>query len=521
MSVDRVLELKLIGDVSSIDRTLKGTESKIRRMGSAVKSWGVAIAADLAIQGVQVLTDSLMAAWDGFREGEKAAGRLSTTWKNLGLDAGKLDDAIGDIGDRAKELGMDDVEGLDAFNKQLLATGGNARQAARRVELAWDLVGAGVASNMDEAQRIIQGAIKGSSRVVDRFGLTADTAGGRLRQLGDRVEGAAEKAAKLDPFGILMNGLAEDLEGVVGALATGDLDGAVQSFHDMQTDLQKFAAEVGPKITETIDKLTDGGFSKLMGGIDDVIDAIHPLVALFGSVAENSLGLALNAIMGIIDTVIKLMEGDFQGALDTASEAAGRMIENVRDMLSDIVSVMGDWVIDVLNAGWEIGSAIFDGILGGLRNLGRELGDTLGGAVRDAINAVISVWNSLSIPGASFDFPGIDIDVAGFHQNIVPAQRFHLWDQFDPFPFIPALAKGGVVKRASLALLGEAGPEAVVPLDGRHGMGGNTYNITVNVAPGGDLAAAGRQMVKAIAAYEGRAGRSWRAPGPLRSVTAP
>ncbi|WP_405149428.1 phage tail tape measure protein [Sphaerisporangium sp. NBC_01403] len=42
------------------------------------------------------------------------------------------------------------------------------------------------------------------------------------------------------------------------------------------------------------------------------------------------------------------------------------------------------------------------------------------------------------------------------------------------------------------------------------GRGGNTYNITVQVPPGGDLAAAGAVTVKAIQAYESRSGSSWR-----------
>jgi phage-related minor tail protein len=44
---------------------------------------------------------------------------------------------------------------------------------------------------------------------------------------------------------------------------------------------------------------------------------------------------------------------------------------------------------------------------------------------------------------------------------------------------IPALADGGIVTGPTLALIGEAGPEAVVPLDRMGGMGGN--NVTINV----------------------------------------
>ena len=42
------------------------------------------------------------------------------------------------------------------------------------------------------------------------------------------------------------------------------------------------------------------------------------------------------------------------------------------------------------------------------------------------------------------------------------------------------------------------------------GGGGNTYNITVNVAPGASLAEAGRVMVGAIREYEKRSGPGWR-----------
>jgi hypothetical protein len=50
---------------------------------------------------------------------------------------------------------------------------------------------------------------------------------------------------------------------------------------------------------------------------------------------------------------------------------------------------------------------------------------------------------------------------------------------------IPKLAKGGIVKNPTLAMIGEDGPEAVIPLTQRNnpggvGMGGGTYNITVN-----------------------------------------
>jgi hypothetical protein len=67
---------------------------------------------------------------------------------------------------------------------------------------------------------------------------------------------------------------------------------------------------------------------------------------------------------------------------------------------------------------------------------------------------------------------------------------------------IPAMAKGGIVTGPTLALIGEAGPEAVVPLSGRNAGMGNTINLTVNAGMGADGASIGREIVDIIKRYE-------------------
>jgi hypothetical protein len=45
-----------------------------------------------------------------------------------------------------------------------------------------------------------------------------------------------------------------------------------------------------------------------------------------------------------------------------------------------------------------------------------------------------------------------------------------------------AMAKGGLVKNPMAALIGEAGPELVIPLKDLNGLGGQTVNIIINSA---------------------------------------
>lgn len=70
------------------------------------------------------------------------------------------------------------------------------------------------------------------------------------------------------------------------------------------------------------------------------------------------------------------------------------------------------------------------------------------------------------------------------------------------------MARGGIVTGPTNALIGEAGPEAVIPLSGKNaGMMGSNYNITVNAGIGTDGNVVGRQIVDAIRKYERSSGQ--------------
>lgn len=60
------------------------------------------------------------------------------------------------------------------------------------------------------------------------------------------------------------------------------------------------------------------------------------------------------------------------------------------------------------------------------------------------------------------------------------------------------LADGGIIQQATLAVVGEKGPEAVIPLDrmGEFGMGGGGTTVNINVN-GGDPNA----VVQALRTY--------------------
>jgi hypothetical protein len=106
---------------------------------------------------------------------------------------------------------------------------------------------------------------------------------------------------------------------------------------------------------------------------------------------------------------------------------------------------------------------------------------------RSIFNAIAKLWNS-TIGKLSFKFPDW---VPGFG-----GKGFEV-------PKIPMLAEGGIVTSPTLAMIGEKGPEAVVPL----GRGGGMGNVTVNVTGGLSTSAEiGQAVVNAIRAYNRSAG---------------
>jgi hypothetical protein len=93
--------------------------------------------------------------------------------------------------------------------------------------------------------------------------------------------------------------------------------------------------------------------------------------------------------------------------------------------------------------------------------------------IKGAVNAIINGINTVirGINKFKITVPGVSV----LGKTIVPGFSVGL----PQIPEIPNLAKGGIVSRPTLAMLGESGPEAVVPL-GRGAGTGMTVNLVIN-----------------------------------------
>lgn len=116
----------------------------------------------------------------------------------------------------------------------------------------------------------------------------------------------------------------------------------------------------------------------------------------------------------------------------------------------------------------DIVDAVFGGIRYWINNVTIPAFQTMLTVAKTIFNGIATIWNN-TFGKLSFSIPDWVPGIGGKGFDI---------------PNIPMMAAGGIVTSPTLAMIGEAGPEAVIPLSQMGNMGGAT-NVTINVN-GGD-----------------------------------
>jgi hypothetical protein len=213
------------------------------------------------------------------------------------------------------------------------------------------------------------------------------------------------------------------------------------------------AMVVAYKKSETFRHIVQAAFHGIQAAASAVADFFtHKIPAAFNRVTSAA-GSVIGWVKGHWPLLLAILSGPFGLAVLAIAKNWDRIKAGASNAVSAITGILGRLVGFVTGMPSKIGRAAV-GMFDGIKN-----------AFQSSINWLIDKWNGLSFSLPSFNthIPGVGT-VGGF--SISP-------------PNIPRLAKGGIVSRPTLAMIGEAGPEAVVPLSGRNGFGG--------MGSGGDL----------------------------------
>jgi len=317
-------------------------------------------------------------------------------------------------------------------------------------------------------------------------------AGKLITVVGGIIKGIGLLVAAFNPVTLIIAGVVLAIVGLV--LAIRHLWENSESFRDAVMRIWGMIRDAVVRVIdmikqkfdenrETIEKLKEG-FQAIA---DFIMTYVTPIIMAF---IENQLKILIAVIQGIIAIIIEVIAyfARLVAFIVTVGQAIATFVgdalnwfDQFKDNIDTAMKAIGTTVGKV----WD---GIFTKISGIL--------DSVREAFKNAINFIIRGWNRLS-----FTVPSVDLGPLGSFGGFTIG-----------VPKIAELAKGGLVLGPTLALIGEAGPEMVLPLTGKSAeragvnTGGNTINLTVNAGMGTEGAEVGRQIVDALKAYERRNG---------------
>ena len=252
------------------------------------------------------------------------------------------------------------------------------------------------------------------------------------------------------------------------------------------------------KLTVLKNKVVDAGISlgeALVPALSKAIEAAQPLIDGVARLAEKFANLdpemqqTIVTIAAVVAGIGPLLVGvgtainTFSGLAGAASKLGGMLQWLTTPTGLVVAAIAAAIAIGVeLYKNWDTIKEKLTGIWNSINETAEKAWNGIVTAIKTPINAIISALNVLirGLNRISFKVP-----------DWVPLLGGKSWG-FN-IPEIPMLARGGIVMKPTLAMLGEAGPEAVVPLDRAGGIGTGPVIIIVELE--------GRRLAQATAPH--------------------
>lgn len=190
-------------------------------------------------------------------------------------------------------------------------------------------------------------------------------------------------------------------------------------------------------------------------------NVIQPVVGFFSGLWDG--------ICKIFQNVSKWFGEKFKAAKDgitNAFSAIGNFFSNIWSKITGVFSKVGGWfkekftaavtgIKNVFNTVVSFFTGIWSKITGIFSKVGSAIAGAISGAVKGAINAVLST--AIGIINGFIAAINFAIGII----NMIPGVNIGKLKSLS----VPKLAKGGIIDSATLAVVGEQGKEAVVPLE--------------------------------------------------------
>lgn len=477
-------ERSIILDILARDRA-SGVLSKV---GKSAETFGGKVKGELkkALNPATIFAGTAGIAAFGVTS-VKAAADAQTSQKRLSDAFAKFPQLAGSNADGLRKINTElqrktkfEDDATASAQAQLAGFGLTADQLKTITPLLQDYASR-TGKDLPSAAQDLGKAILGQGRALKGIGINFKNTGSEAGNFGELVDGLKSK---------------------VGGFAAREGTTAAGKLEIMRNQFQDLQEKVGGALLPVLSKLADFMATKLIPAISKIIDfvgknkalfialaigitaallpalyaaAIAALAAAAGFVALNLplilFGAAVAAVALLVIKNWGTIKAAFSAALDFIKGVVAGAIDFIKGhwqlLLAILVGPFGVAVY-VIKGHFQAIVDFVKKIPGWIVAAFKGVANLITAPYRAAFNAIAHLWNS-TIGKLHFKIPGWVPGVGGKGFDV------------PNIPEVKALALGGIVTRPTLALVGEAGPEAVVPLNGRHGFGGVAWHGDINV----------------------------------------
>lgn len=529
----RKIEVQLIGDASSLSRAFGKGGRDAETFGKQVHGHGTkalkvfaAAAGGVAVVGIGLLAKGLK---DGVEQNilhEKSSAQTASAIKATGHAAGVTVPHVEALANKIEKMsGQDDLavqagenmlltfknirNGVGENNKifdrttmaladMTTAMGSDPQKTAIQLGKALNdpvkgltaLTRVGVTFTDQQKKNIKamveHGNVAGAQKIIlkeleSEFGGSAKAAGttmaGQVNILKARLEDLEQKIAeKIMPILIRFLGwVTENWPKFAEVVQT-----AAKAVQEAYPKYIKPFVDAAIALFKFLVGQVRGHWDDIKAHIDGVLKVIKGIIDVFAGVLKGDWGRVWKGITEIVSGAWDTIKADLRLAISILGGLALKVGEAIFDKLKDGVTGIAGKVGELIgripgaingllgtirSAALDIGKGIISGILGGLGGLREALINAIQGAAQSAIDTVTGLFSSGGNPkGATGKTPQV--------------------------PKYTPKAMGGIVSRPTFSLIGEAGPEAIIPLSNpararqvmrEAGLAGGGGGITFNI----------------------------------------
>lgn len=192
-------------------------------------------------------------------------------------------------------------------------------------------------------------------------------------------------------------------------------------------------------------------------------------------------------ITPFLETLSWLWDKHLKGMIAELGGLVGSVINGALEIYNKFIQPIVMWLLDLLSPAWAFISNLVIGLVGSMIGFIADLVSSITRTLRGLIDFIVGVftgnwdkaWNGIkNIFGGVFDglislfktpinyiIDGINSFIAGLNKIKIPDWVPAVGGKGINIPKIPKLARGGIVDSPTYAMIGEAGKEAVMPLE--------------------------------------------------------